>query len=215
MGRARHAALCTVLVAAAGACDGNPVTVDAEPATTILFAEGDRLDNGVPFGCASDGRYQQWYAARTFLDAEVDEYPLELTSITFFGAGGRPTLFTADFRLRLSVTDRTGFDLSDQLDENMGSREAVVLDARLSGVTANPELTLTLETPYRYDPQEGNLLLDLVVENSMADDNCGTFRGRVQEWDPFATDPGISMSRRPAYGGLGTGYGLETRFEVR
>jgi hypothetical protein len=157
--------------------------------------QGEPSDNVAPFGCGSTQRYQQAYLADLFPRAAL------ITSIAFF-QGGQALLPSATYELRLSTTGRPLRGLSHALDANPGPDETVVFSRRIEGHRFYDELRFDLDTPFPYDPAAGHLLLEIRVSDPVPS-GCQSYRA-------VANSP--QTSRRPAYGNVGDGYGLVTRF---
>lgn len=84
--------------------------------------------------------------------------------------GPRSHIFD-NWLVRLSTTQKTADTLSMTFSENVGSDELVVLDRAVTLSTSNvgpPEgpknfdYILEFDTPFFYDPNEGNLLIDML-----------------------------------------------------
>ena len=76
-----------------------------------------------------------------------------------------------DFLIRLSTTDRGLDQLSLDFDENFGLDETTVFDGLISlssdlgGPPEGPrrfDLEVSFQTPFNFDPTDGNLLIDIV-----------------------------------------------------
>jgi hypothetical protein len=113
-------------------------------------------------------RYQQVYAASQF--AGLTSGGGLITKVSF-RVNGTLTSFSGtlpDIQLNLSTTSRAVDGLSMTFAENLGSDDTIVFDRgplTLSGTGGmGPNLfdaTITLTTPYFYNPAQGNLLLDV------------------------------------------------------
>ena len=116
-------------------------------------------------------RYQQVYPATDFEDVNG---PHLITHIAFRpdGAGTAPaTSITEDMEVYLAITDKTGASLSPVFDDNASLALAKVFDGQLTVTLDNLPRTdgtrefdqiISLEYPFLYDPNEGNLLLEAV-----------------------------------------------------
>jgi hypothetical protein len=165
----------------------------------VLLDEGEAWNNVAPFGGTNDRRYQQIYEGSSFGSGG------RITAISFFSPG-TPTkpLATADYLFRFSASPKPVSSLSHEMDENLGEYVRTVLSRHIEGLVVKDTLTFFLDEPFVYSPAEGNLLLDLIIENAV-DDGQG-----VKVYSAVQNSP--ITSRRPAYGEAGDGYGLLTLF---
>lgn len=165
------------------------------------MSEGDPTNNVVPFGGASDQRYQQIYAADALGGGG------RITSISFPSPGQAAIpLATADYRFRLETTAIAVMSLSHDEDENLTADAVTVLDRRIEDHAYGDTLTFELDPPFAFDPGAGNLLLDVVISNAVDEGRS------VRVFEAVENSPVVS--RRPAYEGAGDGFGLVTRFEI-
>jgi hypothetical protein len=165
----------------------------------LLLDQGEAWNNVAPFGGTSDQRYQQLYSATSFGSGG------RIIAISFFSPGtATKPLATADYSFRLSASPKPVSSMSHEMDENFGEYAPTVLSRHIEGLMVEGTLTFMLDEPFVYRPTEGNLLLDVVIENAV-DDGQGTKVYAAVQNSPIT-------SRRPAYGGAGDGYGLVTLF---
>jgi hypothetical protein len=137
-----------------------------------LTTQEGNTNSGAPFslGINNSMRFQQVYAASAFVSLPG---PHLITHLAFRPDGdfGYPTSFTIpDIQINLSTTSASPDGLSPVFQDNVGSDEIVVFSGSLSLSTAftGPEggpkafdLIIPLQTPFLYDPSDGNLLLDV------------------------------------------------------
>jgi len=156
-------------------------------------------DNSLPF--STETRYQQVFAASEF--AFLSE-PALITKISFRPDGiyGEPFSATVrDIQLALSTTNAAVDRLSQIFANNIGSDETIVYRGALSlssafiGPATGPkafDVSINLQNPFLYDPNLGNLLLDVT-----------NFSGVYNNPEPFYFDAqnevGDSISRRYSY----------------
>ena len=121
--------------------------------------------NSFPFGAVGSfpsDRYQQVYSAGAFSG------PIAISEIQFAQTqlpGGN--LNQGSFSITLSVTSKAvnGLDLND-LDANVGPAPVAFADiASLDGVYSGGALHIA-GTPFLYDPESGNLLIDIQITGS-------------------------------------------------
>jgi DNA-binding MarR family transcriptional regulator len=147
--------------------------------------------NCLPFGCIPDLRYQQVYSASEFSGR------LNIKDLTFynqlFSVG---SIDPAHYVVRVSVTAKApnNLDLTN-LDNNVGDDQELFFDGDLSG-SLSPTHRLSISgKPYNYDPDDGNLLLEIIKTDG------GPDYGTVF-LDRFTNDPSIGSSRAHEYGGV-------------
>jgi hypothetical protein len=176
---------------------------------------------GTPASVVPSQRYQQVYAAEEF--AQLGG-PVYITQLAFrpdaqFGRAFADTL--ADVQIRFSTTQAAPDLLSPMFAANVGADEAIVYHAPLNlassfrGLPFGPmefDIVIDLEFPFRYEPQAGNLLLDVRsyggTEDFVAFDGTyilGDAVSRVYS-NPQGPD------RVDALVGLADTFGLVTRF---
>jgi hypothetical protein len=128
--------------------------------------------NSFPFGVtAATYRYQQLFVSSQFAALSG---PRQITEVRF-----RPNATstfpawstTANLNLRFSTTQTADDQLSLTFADNTGPDEAVVYDGpidygttQVGPVPPGPmqfDVVITLQTPFTYDPAQGNLLMDV------------------------------------------------------
>jgi hypothetical protein len=119
-------------------------------ASTITIGNDTLEGNFIPFSGGSSTSYQQVYSGSAFGSS-----PISISAIEFFA---QPSfnfqLAGGTYTLSLSETSVAVNALSSNLAANVGINSQVVY----SGPN---ELTFVLTTPYIYDPNAGNLLLNI------------------------------------------------------
>lgn len=128
-------------------------------------------NNVAPFGIRTHRtmRYQQIYSATEF------ERLGKITQLSFRVDGGlfigfTPTISIANIQISLSTSSREPDELSATFAENIGSDNTLVYDGSLtltSDASGFPmgarefDVHIDLQTPFDYNPNLGNLLLDV------------------------------------------------------
>ncbi|MCK5944866.1 MAG: hypothetical protein KAI24_22955 [Planctomycetes bacterium] len=139
----------------------NPLPV---PASHVAM-EGSASTN-VPFGRSIPTRVQYVYDAMLFAG------PVTITGVQFRLDGGAVVgNKTVDCEISMSTLPTSLVALSPQFAQNRGGdevqvlpRQILTLPAQATGATPNPYLTpITFATPFAYDPQNGGLVLEVVV----------------------------------------------------
>jgi hypothetical protein len=153
------------------------------------------------------GTYQQVYAASAFSG------PVTITQIAFASSGAFSSgagLANFNFNLALSTSAAAVGGLSNNFAANRGGDFAQVFTGPLNvSLTANNQFDLVIDiTPFTYDPANGNLLMELSLNNTTA--YAGTTLYFVAGFDP-----NTSRVVNPTGGTMATladGFGLQTRF---
>jgi len=170
------------------------------------------LDNGnrFPFGSTYNGEYQQVYSSSQFSNS------ITITNLEFFNTQYN-SLSTAmpsgNWQISLSTTSADWNTLSSSFASNIGSDNTVVFNGNLSQpwVFGNT-LSITLSTPFTYDPANGNLLMDVfgLGISSSGDiffdtngDNGGFYGGNTFMARLYNSGSGNTVN---------SGYGLVTEF---
>ena len=133
---------------------------------SLAATEGD-IENGLPFRSA--GRVQQVFDASEFASLSGPEL---ITQIAFrpdatFGSGFDTTI--TNIQINLSTTTVLPDFMSATFADNVGADDIVVFPAGPLALTsaftgAGPkdfDIVINLQTPFLYDPTQGNLLLDV------------------------------------------------------
>ncbi|HVO61337.1 MAG TPA: PEP-CTERM sorting domain-containing protein [Terriglobales bacterium] len=117
--------------------------------------------NCFPFGCAYSGEYQQVYTSSLF------NGPITITDLEFFNTQvdfGATAMNSGNWAISLSTTSADWNTLSSTYANNIGANNTLVFNGDLSQPWAfGNTLTITLSTPFTYDPSQGNLLMDIFV----------------------------------------------------
>lgn len=176
-------------------------------AATVLVTGAARADvtfeapgsnNCFPFACAPMN-YQQVYSASGF-SGPVDIYGISFkTAQDGFGhaMGPTPVTLTIDF----STTGVTPTTITGNFAANRGSDDKIVFSgtATLSSSGGNVfDITIPFTSSFRFDPNQGNLLVGMNV---------------TQGWQITAFEANRStLMGRNYNGSAGAEYGLSTRF---
>jgi hypothetical protein len=148
--------------------------VGARAATIVVPGSLENVEgnssNIIPFDTSQPRRYQQVYDASQFTQLAGSTQILE---IAFRLDGGISGVFSGsipDIRVVLSTTSSTPDNLSNIFAANVGSDATVVFNGSLAfsspntGPVGGPkpfDLVVTPQFAFFYDPQLGNLLLDI------------------------------------------------------
>lgn len=127
--------------------------------------------NSFPF-TAGINRYQQVYLASSF---DNPTQPIQIDSIAFRQDAGESTTLSVsilDLEIRLSTTTVTPVTLSTTFAANIGGDEFLVHDGPRTLTSSNTllgngtkpfDIVIPLSSPFLYDPNNGNLLLDITT----------------------------------------------------
>lgn len=125
--------------------------------------------NCYPFMCNDSGTntgqsidFQQVYTSSAFTSG-----PVKLTSETFYYApafSGNEAVLTGDYSVYLSTTSKAVSGLSSNLASNRGTDWTLVWSGMLGGAYTN-SFTITDTTDFNYNPGNGNLLMEVIVDN--------------------------------------------------
>lgn len=129
----------------------------AAPIQAQLIGTSDGNGNCIPFGCDyATTRYQQVYAASNWSGS------ISITSFSFFDSYFPGNLVSATFDFYLSTTSAAVNGLSTTLNDNVGADNSFFAQYVLGGGAAPGVLTF-VGNPFSYDPNLGNLLIDMQV----------------------------------------------------
>jgi hypothetical protein len=169
-------------------------------------------DTVVPFGVSGFGvRYQQVYASSIFSPISPGGGWITNIEVAF----DPPTFevgFITSVQINLSTTLRTPDGLSTTFAENIGSDDTVVLGPNRIGLAQSGGLGLPVpiyfERPFYYDPDLGNLLMDVrLVQDGPS---VGGFDATVRAGDPvssvYAIDVNALIADRISTVGLDTAF---------
>ena len=162
--------------------------------------------NSTPFGGYS-GRYQQVYAGSAFSGIIV------ITSLQFFNTqsnSNATNVPSGNWTIALSTTSANWNTLSTNFAANVGADNAMVFSGNLSRPWAfGNTLTINLSKPFAYNPQRGNLLMDVNVSGV-------TTSGPMIFFDTTGYNGGArngsTVVGHVDSDGVFSGYGLVTRF---
>ena len=157
-----------------GAAFGALGTVSAAQALTLVApnaqatVEGNTSDNFL--STDSPVRYQQVFGASQFSSLAGPQY---INQISFRpDASVEPfTSNTPNIRISLSTTQSVPDGLSSIFSQNIGANNTLVYNGSTLVTSANAapagnpntfDINFNLQTPFLYDPSQGNLLLDLI-----------------------------------------------------
>lgn len=134
-------------------------------ADTIIASNpgGHAAFNVIPFGSLfGDGRFQEVYSSSLFSG------PVEITSLAF--SPQDTTFYSANVDLRLTTTTVAVGNLTTNLDNNFTIPLTDVYSnpnfgENVTGGSETFSLVFNLTTPFIYDPSQGNLLFDILINN--------------------------------------------------
>jgi hypothetical protein len=162
--------------------------------------------NFFPFGGVYNAEYQQVYSSSQFSG------PITITNLEFFNTeddSSATAMPSGNWQISLSTTSADWDTLSTSFSSNIGSDNTMVFNGNLSQPwTFGDTLSITLSTPFTYDPANGNLLMD-VVGSGITDSseriyfdtngynnggfNGNTFLGRVYSSGTVYVDSGYGL----------------------
>lgn len=158
--------------------------------------------NCLPFGCTFWlPTYQQVYGASAFSG------PMTITDLTFYHTQDAHGGGISDgiFNISLSTTSATVDGLNSTLSANLGLDNTLVFSGSLSSSLSGGLLRIVLSTPFSYDPNVGNLLLD-VTGSGQSDSPLGYMY--------FDMNSGIDDQMSRGFTGGTDSVGLVTGFNV-
>ena len=178
--------------------------ISAFAGTVVVGSPADaNTGNCYPFGCAYSGEYQQVYNSGQFPGA------ITITALSFYNtafAGNAIAMNTGNWAISLSTTSADWDTLSANAAANIGANNTAVFSGDLvQPWTFGDTLTITLTTPFTYNPSNGNLLMDVVVTGA-SNTNGNIF------FDTNGYYSGNTFLGRNYGGNLNYGYGLVTGF---
>jgi|SRR5689334_10217447 len=206
----------------AGAAAAIPVVVPIE--ASINLNGNSAL---APFDSALPERFQQVYSSSAFNIVEgAGGGIIDAISFRVDASLGHPFIATIpNLQLNLSTTTRAPDELSSLFDENVGLNDTVVINPGEIRISSNGgggftsfDLYFTLNTPFRYNPADGNLLMDFRIYQGIK--SSGTWSA-----NPVAVLDGFNVigdsvstvygygSTMPSSGQVGS-FGLATLFSV-
>jgi hypothetical protein len=165
--------------------------------------------NSFPF-TAGINRYQQVYLASSFDDPTL---PILIDSIAFRldgSTGSTLNVSILDLEVRLSTTSITPETMSTTFASNIGGNETLVHDGPRTLTSSNTtlgngtkafDIIIPLSSSFLYNPNNGNLLLDITKENTS---------GSVPlDSDQVSTKSAAVMLRVMTSSGIGDTVGFE------
>ena len=170
-------------------------------AANVIVGAPPNGNNRFPFGGGyPGGQYQQVYTSTLFTD------PITITNLEFFNTynnSGATAVGPGNYDISLSTTSADWNTLSGTFATNIGPDNTLVFSGSLSQPWSfGNTLSIIFDSPYTYDPSQGNLLMNVNVtgdnwiNNIFFDAKSGTnFMGRV-------------------YTDVESGYGLVTEFST-
>jgi hypothetical protein len=181
----------------------------AARADSVTIGQPADVQNVYPFGGnlgnGPSTRYQQVYNQNLFTAG-----PITITEIDFFNTfngGSTASISPNTYTFALSATSKAvnGLDTTN-FDANLGPDNTQVYSHfRNEVVAAGSTLAFVFDTPFTYDPSQGNLLMDIRLPASSPE----TFLGL----DAHAGTFDDQSSRAHNFGMGFEGYGLVTRFQ--
>ncbi len=181
---------------------------------------GNEYPFGANYGSGGTGEYQQVYAASAFPGG-----PITITGLQFFNTQynfNATSLPSATVTISLSTTSANWNTLSSTYGNNIGGNNTAVFSGNLSRPWAfGDTLSITLTTPFTYNPAPGsNLLMD--VEVSGASNPGGSVFFDANGINGGGTGTNTIMGRvftnigspNLPTGNVNPGYGLVTGFET-
>jgi hypothetical protein len=166
-----------------------PVMADV----TVGLPPDPNTGNCAPFGCSYRGEYQQVYSASQFSG------PITITNLEFFNTQYNSEAYSMNsgtWNISLSITSADWNTLSNTYANNIGPDNTLVFSGNLFQPWAfGDTLSISLSTPFTYNPAMGNLLMDVTANATTPDGflfisfdtngangdslNGNTFMGRV------------------------------------
>lgn len=188
--------------------------ISVATATAVVAPNGDansegNTNNVAPFsagwfGSNPTARYQQVYGSNQFGGSSIDIGAIAFRFDSIVAPGTETDVFP-DVQIDLSTSSSAPDQLSTTFANNVGANNSVVYSGSLTltgsalGQSPNPfDLIINLQTPFLYNPSQGNLLLDISIDGAGsfpistldADNTSGDGTSRV--WTPSsgsANDP--------------------------
>ncbi len=210
-----HFVLATSLIFTAATAQGAELVVPS----SLENVEGNE-SNIFPFGLGASYRYQQVYSASEFDPSE----PVLVTEVRFrpdFLAGRSFSALLPDVQINISTTSTAPDGLSSTFADNVGPDDTVVFSGPLplssNATGAGPfdfDIVIPLSTPFFYDPQAGNLLLD--IRNFGGGDGTPGFdiENTIGDSTSRVTTTHIAGDVNSSTAALNDSRGLVTQFEL-
>jgi hypothetical protein len=161
-----------------------PGVAQADAASQSVTAGGTGDINAFPFSAPSggnytyNGEYQQLYSSADFsgpiaissISFESTQDVLYYPDGTYAATFGSPGPQTYDFTISLSTTDASLDALSTNYADNEGSGFTTVFNGTLTENLTDSgnvfDLVIPTSAPFEYNPANGNLLMDVVLDGT-------------------------------------------------
>lgn len=167
-------------------------------AQVVGLPELTNTGNCYPFGCSYSGEYQQVYDAAAF-SAPITIYGLEFYNTSY--SAGATSLNSGNWSIALSTTAASPSTLDATFANNIGGDNTAVFNGNLAQSWAfGNTLVINFQTPFAYNPNSGNLLMDVNV-NGASQTGAGVY---------FNASNSQLLGRN--YGSTEYSYGLVTGF---
>ncbi len=172
--------------------------------------------NCFPFGCAYTTNYQQVYSHTQFTQ------PILITGLEFYNTqydNGATQMNSGNWTIWLSTTSADWNTLSPTFSQNLGANNTQVFSGNLNQPWSfGDTLTISLSTPFLYNPADGNLLMTVLAEGTSDQFgaiyfdtngyNGGNYNGNDYLGRVYCNGCGQDS------GNVNNGYGLVTGFET-
>jgi hypothetical protein len=171
-----------------------------------VVAGGTGTPNAYPFGnfpagqYAAGSQYQQIYSSADFSG------PVTITGIAFASAStSTPGTNVYNFNIGLGTTSSTPANPSSTFASN-GTTTQVFSGPLTAPLTAtgNFDLTIPLTTPFSYNPSQGNLLLDVVLNSNTTGTTTYFVSGNANDVGRVYQASGIGAATAAGDSGLET-----------
>lgn len=193
---------------------------------SLTNVEGN-TQNNLPINCGQFGntstRYQQAY-----LSSQINGLPVEIKGINFRLSEDRvevPPVEIPNIQINMSTTQAQPGNLSATFADNLGLIVTPVYSGPLTisspacGTGPCPfTIPIPLQTPYMYDPDDGNLIIDIRISSCMGIINIQMDASNTSENLDITSrvctgNPGMLGENSPV-GDLVNDTGLVTEFEL-
>jgi PEP-CTERM motif len=171
-------------------------------AADIVIGAGNG-GNSFPFGSGttSPATYQQVYNKNQFAS------PIMITAISFLRQSGGTQVNGGLYTLSASTTNAAVDGLSATFADNIGANNTQVFSGSLAPNFDGNRLRFVFSTPFAYNPNAGNLLLNFAISGVSGANPAIFFKADNG-------DAGGVFSRRHNFGSGFEGFGLQTTFET-
>ena len=136
------------------------MAIPAMADVTVGLPADSGQGNCFPWGCAYSAEYQQVYTHTAFPGT------VTITGLEFFNTqynSSSTQLPTGNWAISLSTTSVGLNTISGNFAGNLGADNTAVWSGNINQAwTVGNTLTITLSTPFTYNPANGNLLMDVV-----------------------------------------------------